>query len=145
VLRAAQIFTAALTLSAAAAASTPLPTDESGQPWFTAHCAKLGARTVARFPDVVTHRITYAWQSDKGYLWDWENDAPAAAAAHYCVRVALLGKHDRLIENDTFLCSVVDRGKPTETWTFGNIEIARRLCPLAEDALSAMDRGKGQR
>jgi hypothetical protein len=134
-----------MTLAQAAVAAAPLPADESGQPWFTAHCAHLGARIVARFPDVVSHRVTYAWQSDKGYLWDWENDSRAGVAAHYCVRVALLGKHDRLIENDTFLCSVVDRGKPTETWTFGNIEIARRLCPLNAEALAAMDGESGSR
>ena len=125
---------------AAAAAAPPLPPDESGQPWFKAHCAPLGAQTVARFPDVARHRITYAWQTEKGYLWDWENDSQASAAAHYCVRVALFGAHGRFTESDTFLCSVASRGTRTETWTFGNIEIARRVCPQPADALREMDR-----
>ncbi|TAK99874.1 MAG: hypothetical protein EPO08_15125 [Rhodospirillaceae bacterium] len=132
------VFTA-LVLTGSAVAAAPLPPDVSQAPWFAAHCRSLSADRVSHYPDVASHRITYAWQSDLGYLWEWENGARAADAADYCVRLALYGAKGKLIENVTMLCSVNARGTPTEVWMFGNVEIAARLCPMAAEQLKAMD------
>ncbi len=131
-----------LVLTESSAPAADLPPDVSGTIWFADHCANLSADRVARYPDVARHRITYAWQSENGYLWDWENGknaAAAAASAHYCARVALYDRQGAVIENITMLCSVNDRGKPTEVWMFGNADIAKRLCPMGQQQLRSMD------
>jgi hypothetical protein len=53
--------------------------------------------------------------------------------------LALYGKRDNFIENVTFLCSVTDRDKPTQVWTFGNVEVADSLCPMTGDDIARMD------
>ena len=115
-----------------------MPEDVSGAPWFD-HCRQLSVDRIGQFPDVVSRKITYAWQSDLGYRWDWENGVRASEAEHYCVRLALHGERGRLIENITFLCSVKDRGQQTQVWTFGNVEVAKNICPMGADELARMD------
>jgi|SRR5579871_2754046 len=130
---------AVFVLAASPVAAAPLPPDVSQEPWFNAHCRPLGAERVSHYADVVSHRITYAWQSELGYLWERENGVRPSDATEYCVRLALYGHKGQLIENITMLCGVNARGKPTETWTFGNAEVAARLCPMASDQLKATD------
>jgi hypothetical protein len=127
-------------LAAAPAAAADSPPDVSHEPWFTQHCAPLSAERVAHYEDVARRAIGYAWRSDTGYLWDWENGQHAGSNAHYCTRVALYNRRGRLIETITMLCSVADRGKSTEVWTFGNADIAKRLCPASKEQLKAIDR-----
>lgn len=138
-------FAALLVILASAGANAAMPEDVSGAAWFN-HCQKLSAERVAQYPDVVSHKITYAWKSDLGYRWDWENGVRASAGEHYCVRVALYGKRRRLIENITFLCSVNDRDKPTQVWMFGNVDVAKNLCPVGVEDRARMDaRGQERR
>jgi hypothetical protein len=116
-----------------------LPKDVSGEAWFD-HCRQLAASRLTDYPIVTSHRILYAWQSENGYLWDWENGNHAADAAHYCVRLALYDKTGQPFPSITLFCSVTGRGKNTETWTFGNREIATRFCAVAPETLSSMDK-----
>jgi hypothetical protein len=129
-------YVVAGSLVAAGVQAAPLPADVSGESWFS-HCRGLSAARMTHYADVKDYRITYAWRTETGYLWDWENGAKAGD--HYCTRVALYGRGRRHIEDVTFLCSVGDRGLPTETWTFGNAEVAGRFCPLAKADLKTMD------
>lgn len=118
--------------------ASEMPEDVSGQTWFE-HCRQLSNQRLSNYPVVANYRVTYAWQSEIGYLWDWENGNHAGDSAHYCVRLALYDKRGQPFEGVTLLCSVTGRGKTTETWMFGNREIADRLCPMTSDGLKAMD------
>ena len=116
-----------------------LPQDLSHEKWFEAHCVHLSNERMKHYADVASHRITYAWRSELGYLWDWERGDPPPGAAHYCVRMALYGLEGNFIQNTTMLCIVTDRNTPLETWTFGNGEIADLFCPLSERMHKAVD------
>ncbi len=126
-------------LVACAAIAADLPADVSREAWFIDRCRPLSERRMTHYGDVQAHRISYAWQSDIGYLWDWEHGTKAGNAAHYCTRLALYRKNGRLIENITMICSVSDKGQQTEVWMFGNHEMTGRLCPLDADRLKEMD------
>jgi hypothetical protein len=130
---------ALLALLAASTGASALPADVSDQGWFD-HCKQLGGERLSHFPSVNGYRITYAWQSETGYMWDWENGNHAGDSAHYCVRLALYDKQGTPIEDITLLCSVTGRDKNTETWTFGNREVAERLCPVDPVQLAEMDK-----
>jgi hypothetical protein len=133
-----QAFAAVLLILTSTRAMAAMPEDVSKAPWFT-HCRKLSADRAANYSDVVRHSVVYAWKTDLGYRWDWENGVRASASEHYCVRLALYGKRDHFIENVTFLCSVTDRDKPTQVWTFGNVEVAESLCPMDMDDRARID------
>jgi hypothetical protein len=122
------------------AKSVDLPADKSRDADVSGRCVPLSRDLISRYDDVARAEMLYAWVSDRGYIWSWQMNVPAERSTHYCVRLLLRDRNDRPFERVTMLCSVTDRGLPTETWMFGNAEIARRLCPVAEDVLTQIDR-----
>jgi hypothetical protein len=125
---------------ASPAGAADLPADKSRDSDVSKKCIPLSRDLVRRYGDVKRSEVLYAWVSDRGYIWSWEMKVPAERSTHYCVRLLLRDQTDRPFERVTMLCSVTDRGLPTETWMFGNAEIATRLCPVAEDVLTQIDR-----
>jgi hypothetical protein len=117
-----------------------LPPAEGNAPWLNAHCMPLLANLARGWKDVAGWRVVYVWKSDYSYLWDMENGGDPLLGGHYCTRVQLVDKANRLIESSTFLCSVTNQGKPAEVWLFGNQSVAAKLCPADAQQLGKMDK-----
>jgi hypothetical protein len=89
--------------------------------------------------DVTAWAAVYVWKSPSGYLFGWQHGQRADRSEHYCTRVMLRSAGTSTPQSVTLLCSIDNRGLPTETATFGNIETAARLCPASDAAKAAMD------
>jgi hypothetical protein len=103
------------------------------------HCAPLVASLARMWGDVAAWAAVYVWKSPSGYLFGWQHGQRADRSEHYCTRLMLRSTGASTLQGVTLLCSIDNRGLPTETATFGNIETAARLCPASDAAKAEMD------
>ena len=125
--------------ASAAAPKDSIPPLAGDAPVVARNCSRLAAAQVLGWGDVERWQLVYVWKSSVKALFEFQ-PTDAYRTEQYCSRLRLFRADRAAIETSTFLCSVANRGTPTEVWSFGNRDPAAAICELSDDDIAAIDR-----
>lgn len=130
----------AVALGGAAAAPTDrLPAPPKDVTTVAGKCARLAAAQVEEWGNVDRWQLIYVWKSAVEVPFEFQ-PTQGYRTEQFCSRLRLFRADRSVTENTTFLCTVANRGTPTEVWSFGNRDPAQAICDLKAQDATAMDR-----
>ena len=99
----------------------------------------FNAAQVEGWGNVDRWQLIYLWKSAVEVPFEFQ-PAQGYRTEQFCSRLRLFRADHSVIENTTFLCTVANRGTPTEVWSFGNRDPAQAICELKAQDVAAIDR-----
>ena len=122
-----------------AAPAEPLPASPADASIIARKCARLADAQVAQWGNVERWQLLYLWKSAVDAAFEFQ-PMNAYRTEQFCSRLRLLRANHVTTESVTFLCTVANRGSPTEVWSFGNRDAAAAICHLSDEGVAMVDR-----